>query len=491
MSDIKLTEEERNRIKSAIKEKLFDELKAEIKQELEEEIRAELKLELESKLKTELKLEPAVEVAEEPKAKAEEEEVIEQAVAKTEEESQQPEAKVEEESQQLEVKVEESQQPEVKAEEESQELDQTDNSSKKKGFTFKKFLVIYVVIWLIITLLASVYLWKSIAAYQNNYENAEAKANPDILAENSLSMFSRENIRETGKEVFSNISIYESDEAWNKYLDSVYSSDSISFNRVENFSITKPVYDIYCDNNLIGQLTLSETGDADKYGFHGYEVKTANVLIAPAELKTYTITAPVSANIIVNGNDITKTETPVDEILLTDSVHAVASEKSGQEYKIARYEIGQFIEQPEVKSGNNKISLNEDNVFEYNNIDETYLAIVQDRVKNADTAYIKCMNLIGGFGGVSGYLVGNSNAYKNIQSAMAGLSWAGAPEEFEIKDSEIKELWVYDEHNIVVLSHYSIHRVYRGVTYEEEMTIESLYTSYRGDWYIQEMALKR
>lgn len=531
MSDLNLTEE----LKKQIKEQLKKELEAEIKAELREELKKELmgntvssnepKLEasnsglvyqtIESKdeesdaasvsdnnlesnsennsevaepaqeAKNDTATEPASEMKSETAAEPASEIKSEAGAEST------SEIKNETDAESIsEIKSETAAEVEEKIEEKAEE--KTDLSQKKK-ITFGKALIIYAVIWLVITFGVSIYLYNAMAGYQRNYDEAKRVADPDLVADSVIELFNKENIRQTAGDAFSQVSIYESDEAWNEYLSSAYDENSLSYNRVEKFSETNPEYQVVAGNTIIGSFKLTETGDANKYGFHSYELKSTEVSLALPELTEYKVTVLNGQPVYVNGKDITISENAVVSTV-SDSVHDVAVEKSNKSFEAATYTISGFFKEPKVEAANVTLALDADDANEFSyfaTYDEKFMGEISERVLTAGENYIKVMNMATGFNNIALFLVNNGNAYKAIQSAMSGLSWAGAPEEFNIKNSEIKELWQYDDSTFVVITHHETHRVYRGETYDEEMTIECLYTYYGGNWFIQEMALKR
>lgn len=496
MSDIKISEELKNEIKAELRE----EIKESLRKELTEEIKKELEEERKNKKKfgfkrEEVKAEEEAKPIEETKAEEEAKPIEE---TKAEEEAKPiEETKAEEEAKPVEeTKAEEEAKPveETKAEEEAKPVEETKAEEEKKGLTFKKAMWIYVAIWIVITLIVSIYLWSSMAGYQKNYDAAKAAANPDLVAQVVLSDYKYDKAVEIAKASYENVNVYETDEDWQNFFKSAYDDNSLSYNRVENFSETNPQYQVYAGDVLVGDFKLTETGDADKYGFHNYELKSSELLLELPELKDYKIEVLAGSTVKVNGNEISNVVTAEKE-KVSDSVHDKAVEKTGIDFTEDVYELTGFINEPEVTVVNGgkdiKIAV-EDNIFaNLSSYDDEFIDSVKDRILAADTNYIKVMNLVTGFNNISVYLVQNGEAYKAIQSAMSGLSWAGAPEEFEIKNSEIKELWQYDDNTFVVVTHHNIHRVYRGETYDEEMTIENMYVNLGGIWYIQEMALKR
>lgn len=498
MSDFKITEELKNEIKAELRE----EVKKELVQELREEIKKEIEADLKVSKDTDNKQADVFEAVKTEETKVEEVKSEEVKAEETKTEEVKSEEVKAEEVKSEEVKTEEAKTEEAKTEENKVEESKTEEAkveevkveTSDKKITFKKGLIIYVIIWLIVTLLVCLYLWKSMSGYQKNYDAAKEAANPDKVAAVCIEKFKSDNIADVVREQYPELSPYESDSSLQTYFKSVYDESSLSYNRVENFSETNPEYQVIAGDKIVGSFKLVEVGDADKYGFHNYDIKSTELAIELPEFKSYKIDVLNGDQVIVNGVDITTTETAKVE-KVSDSVQDIIAENTGKSFEKAEYELSGFVSEPVVNvisNGNEcQIEAAEDEFKYYAAYDINLLNDVQDRILTADKTYIQVMNLVSQFAVYSGYLVPGGNAYKAVMSAMSGLSWAGAPEQFEITDAEIKEMWQYDDNNFVVVSHYALHRVYRGETYDEEMTIENLYTKINGVWLIQEMAFKR
>ena len=367
----------------------------------------------------------------------------------------------------------------------------TDSKSTKK-ISFVTGLLIYAGVWVVITITVCCILYYKFAAYQDNYDLAQAAANPDLYIGNYLYLFDKDNILLLSDPLKQNISDLEKSENIDSYILGYVEDSSVSFNRCDNFVETKPLYNIYADDTLIGSVLLKQSADTDSFGFHGYELKDCSLLIDAPELNSYTISILDGDKLYVNGIEITDSVEHSSEIV-SSFMDDKAAERSEITHTIDTYCINNLMKAPDVKIIRNdeEIVLSENSGMFCNTklYDDDFLEEVQDRVLATGEAYVKNMNRYGTFAGVSAYLVYGGAAYNSISSAQQGISWAGAPDIFEINNSEITDMVQYGDDTFVVTTHYEFYRLYRGVEYNEEMTLKWLFIKSGDYWYALDFTL--
>ena len=377
-------------------------------------------------------------------------------------------------------------------------MENKDLTEKKKiKLTFGKVMIGYCGLWLVITLVICVRLWFSFSSYQANYEAAQQASCPDNFVSEYLTSFEKENIRNTAGEMWGNVSIFESDESWDDFLNEFYSDDcSISCNRVDGSSDFKPVYDVTQGNAVLGQITLKQGNESDEYGFHDYVLSDMTVSIQLPELTTYYVTALEGDKVLVNGEDITDVCDGTEEdfgLSLGDKL----ADWTDISMLAVTYELPGFMAEPDVVIVHNDKEYCSagpvDNAF--NMVvayDDEFRDNMTKGVLAAGESYMMVMNRMADFSQVSKYLMPSGNAYSVIYSAHSALNWAGSPSLFEITDSELLDFYQYGEDCFIAVAHHRMHRIYRGEEYNEEMTIEWLFVN-RGDghFYAEDIAFRR
>ena len=384
---------------------------------------------------------------------------------------------------------------------------------KKKLTVFGKVLIGYVALWILTTIIVCIVLYNKFAKYQAGYDAAQNAINPYEVALSEVYRFDSEHIVETAGDGWIAINKYEDDNVISNYVNERLSGCTFTISENEASTERHPSYNVYADEQLVGDITLKHTLEADSYGFHDYELDTVSVLLEGPETYVYTIQCYASDAVYVNG-ELLSADGETVYLISDDEINTYmaqeASEKSGNTITEYVYVLTSFVNEPEVvleKDGERfDASPNSDreeqvvlgdedtasseyyyNLLVYYDSDLDY--DLNDRLyngfRNASEAFISNMNLWGSFYDISKYLEYGGAAYSAINSAQSGLTWAGRPDEFEINNTEIIDIDVYDENTIVVTTRHDIYRYYRGEAYDEVMTVEWLYCKNGNAWLIR------
>lgn len=364
----------------------------------------------------------------------------------------------------------------------------------KKKFTFKKFLLLYIAIWLVATVVVSVKLWDVFADYQTNFDLAKEAANPDLLMPEIMELYKEENIVATAAGVdLGEVSIYEKEEEKEKLLKNMVAGKELTYKRNEGYSDRKPIYDIFADETIIGRVSLKQEQSSDSYGFHKCVLQENTVDVKLPELINIQISALAEDTVFVNGKEVNKemeSEQEQEESVMAKEAFAM----TGVSNKKTTYCLEGFLTQPlvQVQHQGEKVtlSLNEKSIYEECTADKDLLTDeLEDQILAAGEAYIMNTNQLASFAEVAQYLQSGSKAYQTVQSVQSGLSWAGKPDELEIQNALITNLEKYSEDVFTVKTYYKIHRLYREVSYEEDMTYEWLYVKDGNKWRICNFSL--
>lgn len=385
----------------------------------------------------------------------------------------------------------------------------TENENKepvKKKSIFWRVVWVYIAAWIVLTIVVCAVLNSKVSEYQTKYDEAAAKIDPDKTANENVYLFDKEHFLDTlGSEniVFSQ---YEKQENIDSYLESIIPTGELSIERTEDYSESKPVYDVFSKNDKIGQIYLKKQATADEFGFHDYELAGAVVTTTLDALNKYTIECFEGSEIYINDmlvdiEGAINTEGSgfefVEDKELKSFIEKEAEEKGGAELKKVIYRLSEFTTKPKV------ICKIDDHLFEPTEAEnefvfsdyfgEAFSKILDDVLRakfiDASEAYVRYMNRYGYFGALSNYLEPGSKAYYSIASAQSGLSWAGRASEFEIKSSDIRKIEKIGDGALVVTTHHDTYRNYRGKEYNEELNIDWLYVYNNGIWRIRNFSL--
>lgn len=361
--------------------------------------------------------------------------------------------------------------------------------------TFGKVLIVYSLIWAVVIAVVGFKLWGVCENYQTNYDASLAAANPDLVMDQEISIYNSDNLKNLAPEFVSMVNEYEKEENIQAALDGIISGKNITYVRDDNFSDRKPRYLIKADEDIIGQVSLVQKSESDSFGFHMCQLDTASFNTDDIEFRSVNIVAPMGAEVYVNGMLLTDAYI-TEEKEFSSLIAKKAIEKSGEVHGTITYQIDNLLVEPSVEV----IISGEEYEFEvamegdyelYTYANEELVERVTNGVLEGGRLYIKNLNNLVGFGSISPYLVYGSEAYNNISSAQSGIRWAGAPSELEIVEAEIVEIQFYSENYFTAKTHYNVHRVYRGVTYDEDMDFELLYENVNDHWYISSFALAK
>ncbi|MCQ2520903.1 MAG: hypothetical protein MJ105_00865 [Lachnospiraceae bacterium] len=369
----------------------------------------------------------------------------------------------------------------------------------KKKFSFKKALLCYIALWLVLTAVVCIVLWNKCKIYQNGYDMAKKTADPDLFVAQLLPMYAEDNICQIVREdSFDSMSAFVTTEEKEAYLKSLVAGKDVVFSKNEASTERKPVYDIYAEETLVGKVVLSMNTESIEYGFHRFSVKSMDVVMETPELLDCVIRVEGNQDVYVNGTLLT--EQNADGYTREEGSQAEkkAAELSGNDLGVKEYALQGLFELPTVvvKNGDQEFTLKEEmegNGFVFQQplaVNEEVWERMERGAVKGGKLYVCNANNMASFGELSPFLVVGSDAYNNIQSMQSGLTWAGKPEEFEILSEKMISVKEYSDTMRVCRTSYDVHRVYRGVTYDETLTYDWIFTYSDGaGWQIVDFCL--
>lgn len=363
----------------------------------------------------------------------------------------------------------------------------------KRKVKFGRVLLIYICLWILVIIGVSAKLWKTFGEYQKQYVEACENANPDILMEQQIKMYQSENIRSVASSFINEVNEYETSQNIQAVLDNLVIGKKISYERDENFTNRKPLYVVKADDQIIGYVSMKQENESDRFGFHKSTVDEMKLDTRSVAMKNIIITVPENAEVEVNHIPIASSY-QVEEKSITSFISQKAQELTGQTFEKKTYRMDGFLAYPaiNVKLDGEYVKVNNVQEGSYSveyPIDKQLESIVAETVLDAGKQYVLNTNQMAAFQDVVKYLKAGSDAYQNVQSVQSGLTWAGKPDQLEILDANLLELHQYSDEVFTAKTYYKIHRLYRDVSYEEEMVYEWLLEKINDNWVISNFSL--
>lgn len=363
----------------------------------------------------------------------------------------------------------------------------------KKKNTFKKVLFIYVIVWVIAIAGICVKLWSAFSDYQLNYVMACESANPDLLMEEVLVDYDSNHIMNIATEYLPDTNEYERTRVIESKVKDLVNGKKLSFQREERFTDRKPIYEILADGNVIGLVSLKQGSESDTYGFRKCVVDEETLNLDSFVIQNYQISVPKDYSVYVNEQALDE-KYLVDEKMLDSAMAKKASEITGIEYSVVTYDLKGFLQEPEVnisaQGKNMKLLPDENNHYSCGLFsDDSFQEQLEEYILAAGKSYVMNTNQMESFAEVAKYIRANSNAFENVKSVQSGLTWAGKPDKLDIVEAGISDLVQYGDDAFTVKTYYRINRLYREVTYDEEMAYEWLFTKQNDKWLIEDFSL--
>lgn len=363
----------------------------------------------------------------------------------------------------------------------------------KRKNTFKMALLIYVAVWVVAITGVCVKLWSVISEYQVNYVLASENANPDLLMEEVLVDYDSDHIMNIAAPFLPDTSEYERADVIDSIVKDLVNEKNLSFRREARFTERKPIYEVLADGKVIGLVSLKQGTESDTYGFRKCVVDEETLNLDLINLHNYQISVPKGYSVYVNEKELDE-KYLVDEKKLDSAMAKKAGEITGKEYSIATYDLIGFLQKPDVNisAQGKEISLfpDENNCYSCELLsDDAFLEQMKEYILAAGKSYVMNANQMESFEEVAKYLRANSNAFANVKSVQSGLTWAGKPDKLDIVEARISDFVRYNEDVFTVRTYYRINRLYREVTYDEEMSYEWLFTKQNDKWLIEDFSL--
>lgn len=380
--------------------------------------------------------------------------------------------------------------------------------TKKTSSSFRLFLGMYAGLWMVLTLILCIILWKNLAKYQNDYDAAKAAGEPELAMQESMDMFLPENIGNLIDELQPEIlSRFETIEQYKDFYEKFLEDRTVSYVKDEGlYNDARPVYDVYAsprtaggsdaasaahDDVLLAIVSFKAAGEKDSFGFNKWEIKDVAISENIYDYHDVYVKVMDDMEVYINGIKADEREYITGGVI-DNAVSDKAYELTGVSFNYKIYYAGDMVEEPDVKvldaSGNDVTDryIKEEN--DLKNYESTasaeFIDGVQDRVRNFCETYVYHIYRKASVGTVAAMMESGSEAEKLLYNAQSTLAWAWVPDTVEILDESYDEFMYYNDDYFSCRSAINIRKSDDKTTEDEEFVCQWLFKRVNGEWLV-------
>lgn len=381
-------------------------------------------------------------------------------------------------------------------------------NTKKTGSSFRLFLGMYAGLWMVLTLILCIILWKNLAKYQNDYDAAKAAGEPELAMKESMDLFLPENIGNLIDELQPEIlSRFETIEQYKDFYENFLEDRTVSYVKDEGlYNDARPVYDVYAsprtaggsdaasaahDDVLLAIVSFKAAGEKDSFGFNKWEIKDVAISENIYDYHDVYVKVMDDMEVYINGIKADEREYITGGVI-DNAVSDKAYELTGVSFNYKIYYAGDMVEEPDVKvldaSGNDVTDRYIEEENDLKNYESTasaeFIAGVQDRVRNFCETYVYHIYRKASVGTVAAMMESGSEAEKLLYNAQSTLAWAWVPDTVEILDESYDEFMYYNDDYFSCRSTINIRKSDDKTTEDEEFVCQWLFKRVNGEWLV-------
>ena len=380
--------------------------------------------------------------------------------------------------------------------------------TKKTSSSFRLFLGMYAGLWMVLTLILCIILWKNLAKYQNDYDAAKAAGEPELAMKESMDLFLPENIGNLIDELQPEIlSRFETIEQYKDFYENFLEDRTVSYVKDEGlYNDARPVYDVYAsprtaggsdaasaahDDVLLAIVSFKAAGEKDSFGFNKWEIKDVAISENIYDYHDVYVKVMDDMEVYINGIKADEREYITGGVI-DNAVSDKAYELTGVSFNYKVYYAGDMVEEPDVKvldaSGNDVTDRYIEEENDLKNYESTasaeFIAGVQDRVRNFCETYVYHIYRKASVGTVAAMMESGSEAEKLLYNAQSTLAWAWVPDTVEILDESYDEFMYYNDDYFSCRSAINIRKSDDKTTEDEEFVCQWLFKRVNGEWLV-------
>ena len=382
--------------------------------------------------------------------------------------------------------------------------------TKKTSSSFRLFLGMYAGLWMVLTLILCIILWKNLAKYQNDYDAAKAAGEPELAMKESMDLFLPENIGNLIDELQPEIlSRFETIEQYKDFYENFLEDKTVSYVKDEGlYNDARPVYDVYASSRTAGSsnaasaaqdddvlilaiVSFKAAGEKDSFGFNKWEIKEVAISENIYDYHDVYVKVMDDMEVYINGLKADEREYITGGVI-DNAVSDKAYELTGVSFNYKVYYAGDMVEEPDVKvldaSGNDVTDRYIEEENDLKNYESTasaeFIAGVQDRVRNFCETYVYHIYRKASVGTVAAMMESGSEAEKLLYNAQSTLAWAWVPDTVEILDESYDEFMYYNDDYFSCRSAINIRKSDDKTTEDEEFVCQWLFKRVNGEWLV-------
>lgn len=380
--------------------------------------------------------------------------------------------------------------------------------TKKTSSSFRLFLGMYAGLWMVLTLILCIILWKNLAKYQNDYDAAKAAGEPELAMKESMDLFLPENIGNLIDELQPEIlSRFETIEQYKDFYENFLEDRTVSYVKDEGlYNDARPVYDVYAsprtaggsdaasaahDDVLLAIVSFKAAGEKDSFGFNKWEIKDVAISENIYDYHDVYVKVMDDMEVYINGIKADEREYITGGVI-DNAVSDKAYELTGVSFNYKVYYAGDMVEEPDVKVldayGNDVTDRYIEEENDLKNYESTasaeFIAGVQDRVRNFCETYVYHIYRKASVGTVAAMMESGSEAEKLLYNAQSTLAWAWVPDTVEILDESYDEFMYYNDDYFSCRSAINIRKSDDKTTEDEEFVCQWLFKRVNGEWLV-------
>ena len=378
-------------------------------------------------------------------------------------------------------------------------------SGTRSSFGF--FLGAYAGLWVVLTLILCIILWKNLARYQSDYDTAKAAGEPELAMQENMDMFLPENIGALIDDVqLEVLSRFETIEQYKDFYKEFLANKTAGYVKDESlYNDARPVYDVYAyaksvgssdgtstdDGVLLAIVSLKAAGEKDSFGFNRWDIKDVAVSENIYDYHDVYVKVMDDMEVYINGIRADEREY-ITGGLIDNAVSDRAYELTGVSFNYKVYYAGDMVCEPELRvldaDGNDVTA---DYVEEENDLknyertaSDEFVDSVYDRVQSFCETYVYHIYRKVSVGTVASMMESGSEAERLLYNAQSTLAWAWVPDTVEILDESYDEFMYYNDSYFSCKSTINIRKSDEKTTEDEEFVCQWLFKKVNGEWVV-------
>ena len=373
--------------------------------------------------------------------------------------------------------------------------------TRKKRSVFPFYLLAYAVVLIGVVAFACSYVWDALDAYQQEYDTAQAKAQPTVYMDDLISKIDYEHILSDMQMYTQHPYVTESDRSLVQHavhFAYLIADNGLRYEKNVQYQEGAPVYDLYAGQERIAAVSLIHGAHSDEFGFRQWQTKAIVYDNNNIDYQTYTVHVLDGMQIVADGVMLTEeqcvfsgTVEDMPEEKARQAVTAKAKTMGGTALVYKTYQLEHLMSAPDLqvvdRDGNAvKMTGQADNAYFYYKDGKTQQMseAATQRVLETCKTYIYNIYRKAYFSQIANYLVYNSDAYKVVKDVQATIAWGWKPTIVEIREQAVSEIELYSDDLFSCHYEATVYKADSKQEEEESFRYRMLFKKISGKWYL-------